>query len=329
MKTKSFFALLILLICLSRQSVAQTVMIDGVPRDTSYTVHSSYIKEMKRFPFIRIASAEIPSGINAMEAIPYKSIGERILTLSVYRPDNDEILPAVMMIHGGGWNSGSPDMQKALALQLARNGYVTFTVEYRLSPEALFPAGMEDLEEAAAWFATHATQYGADPTSLAVSGCSAGGQLAALIGTRNRENRFRAVINIDGISTFVNRETVDRAEKARLSGEKTPADALWLGGSYSQKPKQWEAASALFQLHEGSAPVCFINSSIPRFHHGRDEHIRLLDSMGIYSEVHTFDNTPHTFWHFHPWHLSTLRLMTAFLEKIFQQAEPVDRRGFD
>src|SRR5690554_2962711 len=238
MKTKSFFALLILLSCLYWQSFAQTVMIEGVPRDTSYTVHSSYIKEVKRFPFIRIASAEIPSGINAMEAIPYKSIGERILTLSVYRPDNDEILPAVMMIHGGGWNSGSPDMQKALALQLARNGYVTFTVEYRLSPEALFSAGMEDLEEAAAWFTHHAAQYGADPASLAVTGCSAGGQLAALIGTRNRENRFRAVINIDGISTFVNRETVDRAEKARLSGEKTPADALWLGGSYSQKPKQ-------------------------------------------------------------------------------------------
>lgn len=324
----SLFLLIILISHISHSS-AQTVMISGVPRDTSYTVQSSYMKEVKRFPFIRIASAEIPSGIKAMEAIPYKSIGERILTLSVYRPDNEAILPAVMMIHGGGWNSGSPELQKALALQLARNGYVTFTVEYRLSPEALFPAGMEDLEEAAAWFTHHAAQYGADPASLAVTGCSAGGQLAALIGTRNRENRFRAVINIDGISTFVNRETVDRAEKARLSGEKTPADALWLGGSYSQKPKQWEAASALFQLHEGSAPVCFINSSIPRFHHGRDQHIRLFDSLGIYSEVHTFDNTPHTFWHFHPWHLSTVRLMTAFLEKIFQPAEPIDRSGFD
>ena len=329
MKKKWLYGSLLLLCCLSWQSVAQTVMIDGVPRDTSYTVYSSYIKEVKRFPFIRIASAEVPAGIKAMEEIPYKTIGERTLTLSVYRPDNEAILPAVMMIHGGGWNSGSPDMQKALALRLARNGYVTFTVEYRLSPEALFPAGMEDLEEAAAWFATNAAHYGADPASLAVSGSSAGGQLAALIGTRNRENRFRAVINIDGISTFVNRETVDRAENARLSGEKTPVDALWLGGSYSQNPKHWEAASALYQVHEESAPVCFINSSIPRFHHGRDEHVRLLDSLGIYSELHTFDETPHTFWHFHPWHLSTVRLMTAFLEKIFRPAEPIDRSGFD
>ncbi|HOO94720.1 MAG TPA: pectinesterase family protein [Proteiniphilum sp.] len=329
MKTMGMISLLLLLGCLYWQVAAQTVMIEGVPRDTSYTVHSSYIKEVKRFPFIRVASAEIPAGIKAIESIPYKSIGNRELTLSVYRPDNEAILPAVMMIHGGGWNSGSPDMQKALALQLARNGYVTFTVEYRLSPEALFPAGMEDLEEAAAWFIDHAAKFGANPASIAVSGCSAGGQLAALIGTRNREGRFRAVINIDGISTFVSPETVDRAEKARLSGEKTPVDALWLGGSYSQNPKHWEEASALYQLHEGSAPVCFINSSIPRFHHGRDEHIRLLDSLGIYNEVHTFDETPHTFWHFHPWHLTTVRLMSAFLEKIFQPAEPIDRRGFD
>lgn len=330
MKTNRLYGLLILLLCLSLKTTAQTVIIDGVPRDTSYTIYSSYKKVVKQYPFIQVASTELPKGIKAMEAIPYKRIGQRELKLSVYRPDNEAILPAVMMIHGGGWNSGSPDMQKALALQLARNGYVTFTVEYRLSPEALFPAGMLDLEEAATWFTHHAAQYGADPASLAVAGCSAGGKLAALIGTRNRENRFRAVINIDGISTFVNRETVERAEKARLSGEKTPVDALWLGGSYSERLENWEAASALFQVHEGSAPVCFINSSIPRFHHGRDEHIRVLDSLGIYSEVHTFDDTPHTFWHFHPWHLSTVRLMAGFLEKIFQPAKTsVDRSRFD
>ena len=158
-----------------------------------------------------------------------------------------------MMIHGGGWNSGSPDMQKALALQLARNGYVTLTVEYRLSPEAIFPAGLEDLEDAAARFISNAKHYGADPSSLAISGCSAGGQLAALIGTRNKGNRFRAIINIDGISTFINKETIDRAEKVRLAGEKAPADALWLGGTYNENPEHWEAASALFQIHEKSA----------------------------------------------------------------------------
>ncbi|MEN6588412.1 MAG: hypothetical protein ABFC30_01945 [Proteiniphilum sp.] len=126
MNRKSFYGLLILLTCLPWQPIAQTVMIKGVPRDTSYTVYSSYKKVAKQFPFIQIASTELPKGIKAMEAIPYKSTGKRELTLSVYRPDNEAILPAVMMIHGGGWNSGSPDMQKALALQLARNGYVTF-----------------------------------------------------------------------------------------------------------------------------------------------------------------------------------------------------------
>lgn len=330
MKTRRHLNLLLLLmVSMILQSTAQTVMIDGVPRDTGYTVLSSYSKELKRFPFIKIASTDIPKGIKAIEGIPYKSIGERKLTLSIYRPNNKEMLPAVMMIHGGGWNSGSPEMQKALALQLARQGYVTLTVEYRLSPEAVFPAALEDLEEAAAWLTTHAQEYFADPSSLAISGCSAGGHLAALIGTRNKGSLFRAVINIDGLSTFVNKETIDRAEKARLSGEKKPVDALWLGGTYSEKPEHWEAASPLFQIHSKSAPVCFINSSIPRFHNGRDEHIHLLDSMGIYSEVHTFDNTPHTFWHFHPWHHSTVRLMAGFLDKIFLTTEAINKKDYD
>ena len=51
--------------------------------------------------------------------------------------------------------------------------------------------------------------------------------------------------------------------------------------------------------------------------------------MGIQSEVHTFDNTPHTFWHFHPWHLSTVRLMSGFLEKIFQPANQINRDNYD
>jgi pectinesterase len=329
MKSRAMFLLLILHLCLVGQVTAQTVLIGGVPRDTSYTVYSTYQKEVKRFPFIRIASAEIPPGIRTEENIAYKHDGMRDLNLSVYRPDNDAVLPAVMMIHGGGWNSGSPDMQRALAVQLARVGFVTFTVEYRLSPEALFPAALEDLEDAAAWFARSASRFGADPMAMAVSGCSAGGQLASLVGTRNRENRFRAVINIDGISTFIYPETVERAEKARERGEKEPVDALWLGGSYSENPEHWKAASPLLHIHRRSAPVCFINSSIPRFHNGRDEHIRRLDSLGIYSEVHTFDDTPHTFWHFHPWQLSTIRLMSGFLHKIFRPSGEIERSGYD
>ncbi|HPD59727.1 MAG TPA: alpha/beta hydrolase, partial [Paludibacteraceae bacterium] len=191
---------------------AQTVMINGVPRDTGYTVYNTYIKLKKQFPFIRPAEARMSDNLKSYENIAYKSISpERKLLLNIYRLDNNEVLPAVIMVHGGGWNSGSPSLQKAMAVKLAQKGFVCITVEYRLIPEALFPAGEEDLEDAVRWIADNAETYGINRDKIAVSGCSAGGQLAALIGTKNKDKLIKAVVNIDGISSFIDKATIDRA----------------------------------------------------------------------------------------------------------------------
>lgn len=76
------------------------------------------------------------------------------------------------MIHGGGWNSGSLELQVPMAQQIATKGYVTIPVEYRLIPEALYPAGVEDLEDAIEWIYKNAKRYGIDKKKIAVSGCS-------------------------------------------------------------------------------------------------------------------------------------------------------------
>ncbi len=310
---------------------AQTVMINGVPRDTSYTVYSTYIKLKKQYPFIRPAEARMSDNLKSYENIAYKFISpERKLLLNIYRLDNNEVLPAIMMIHGGGWNSGSPSLQKAMAVKLAQKGFVCITVEYRLIPEALFPAGEEDLEDAVRWIADNAETYGINRDKIAVSGCSAGGQLAALIGTKNKDKLIKTVVNIDGISSFIDKATIDRAQKARNIGDKMPVDALWLGGTFAERPENWKAASAVTWVNQNSAPVCFINSSIPRFHNGRDEHIRMLDSLGIYSEVHAFDDCPHSFWHFHPWQLSTVQYVANFLNRILYNTPiAVDHSKYD
>ena len=306
---------------------------EGVPKDTSYTVQGSYIKELKRFPFIKTVETTIPDGLVSFDNITYKTINDgqniRELKVSLYRPADNHRYPAVLMIHGGGWNSGSPEMQKALAINLAKKGFVTATVEYRLIPEALYPAGEDDLNDAVAWLHENSETYRIEKEKIAVSGCSAGGQLAVLIGTKNRDRLIKAVLNIDGISTFIHPESVERAEKARDRGEIIPVDAAWLGGTYSENPRNWEAASALSWVNEHSAPVCFINSSIPRFHNGRDEHADKLDSLGIYWEIHTFEESPHTFWLFHPWHLSTVNYSADFLDKIFNETATVDLERYD
>lgn len=96
---------------------AQTILINGIPRDTSYTVYSSFIKERKNFPFIQMVDTRA-NDLNQYENIPYKSISAtRKLALNIFRPKTSS-LPVVLMIHSGGWNSGSPELQKALAVSL-------------------------------------------------------------------------------------------------------------------------------------------------------------------------------------------------------------------
>ena len=326
----SKFILTCIILLYSIGLVSQTVLIQGISRDTSYTVYSSFVKEKKKFPFIQLVDTKADD-LEIYNDIPYKSISAaRKLSLNIFRPKSVEKLPVILMIHGGGWNSGSPELQRALAVNLARKNFVTITVEYRLIPEAIYPAGVEDLEDAVSWIAENSENYNIDKSKIAVSGCSAGGHLANLLGTKNEKKLIKAVVNIDGLSTFIEPAIVERARKARETSSKMPVDALWLGGTYDECPETWKKASPLYHVNENSAPVCFINSSIPRFHSGRDEQIRLLDMMKKYSEVHMFEKSPHTFWHFHPWHLSTVNFAANFLDKIFNNEKSnFDKKGFD
>lgn len=309
---------------------SQKVIIDGVPRDTSYTVSGTFLKEKKYFPIISVVDTVLPKGLLSYENIAYKKLSEsRELTLSIYRPDDKQTYPVVLMIHGGGWNSGTPDMQKAFAINLAKKGFVTATVEYSLIPEALYPAAVDDLNDAVSWIVDNSNKYNIDAAKLAVAGGSAGGHLAGLIGTKNINGCIKAVVNIDGITTFVHPESIDRAELAKQKGETLPIDAVWLGGTYSDRSDVWKDASSLFWVNENSAPMCFINSSIPRFHNGREEYIQKLDSLNIYSVVHEFESSPHTFWHFHPWHLTAVGVAANFLNNVFGDKADVQTDAYD
>ncbi|MCD8172824.1 MAG: alpha/beta hydrolase, partial [Alistipes sp.] len=205
----------------------------------------------------------------------------------------------------------------------------TIPVEYRLIPDAPYPAAVYDLKDAVRWVHENAERYGIDTARIAISGCSAGGQLAHLVGTTNGDGSYeyvrryfhvtsdvQAVINIDGISDFITPETVGRAQEARDRNLTPPVDMQWLGGTFAERPDNWRAASPVYHVGPRSAPVCYINSSLERFHQGRDEQIALMDRYGIYSEVHTLDDTPHTFWLFHPWFGTTVDIMDDFLRKV-------------
>ncbi len=143
--------------------------------------------------------------------VPFGTAGDGSpLTLDVCSPaiDGDsEPLPAVIEVHGGGWSRGdkAEPTWRATCEWLASEGFVTVNVNYRLAPAATFPAAIDDVTQALRWLRDPATvaRLGIDPERIGAFGGSAGGNLAALLGTRGSGDttsgdRIAAVASVSG-----------------------------------------------------------------------------------------------------------------------------------
>lgn len=287
--------------------------------DTSYSVQSTFNKEKNKYPFIKIVTEKKFENVQEAKDVVYKKIDSRALHLDVYFNSSSKSVPAVVLIHGGGWKSGNKNQMQFMAQEIASKGYSCFAIEYRLSPETKFPAAILDVKSAIKFIKINAKNFNVNPNKVAVLGCSSGGQMAALIGTTNGNLAFedkndkkgnasvQAIIDMDGILAFKHPES----EEGKVAG-------FWLDGTYEEKPETWKQASALTHVSKNTPPILFINSDMKRFHAGRDDMITVLNTFGIYSEIKYMHNAPHSFWFFHPWFEQMVDYSTQFLDKILK-----------
>jgi acetyl esterase/lipase len=303
-----------------------SALIFSQPSDTSFTIYNAALKVTKEYPQAELVLPKLIQTVQEIKNIVYTSYGSRNLHLDIYSPaKKNKLYPAVLLIHGGGWRSGNREMEIPMAQFLASNGYIAATVEYRLSVEALYPAPLIDINAAIIWLRANSNLFKIDPNKIVLYGCSSGGQLAALLGVSNgtlppnnyittsSASLVQAIIDIDGVL-----DMTDPNESGKDTIPSKPSSAkYWFGYSYNERPELWKKASALNWVNSKSAPICFINSSNTRFHAGRDETIFKLNKLGIYSEVHTIPNTPHTFWLFHPWFETASAYILKFLDSVF------------
>lgn len=120
----------------------------------------------------------------------------RDLRCDVYRPEGPEgPKPAVLLIHGGGWRRGDRTQLKGYGVLIGREGYVCVAPEYRLVPEAPWPAQMDDVRTALGWVVDHAEELEIDPSRIAVEGNSAGAHLALLLAA-DKDLPIRACIAV-------------------------------------------------------------------------------------------------------------------------------------
>lgn len=185
------------------------------------------------------------------------------LALDLYNPDH-QTGPLIVYIHGGAWRSGS---KKEMPLQdLVDFGCPVATVDYRLSTVAKFPAQIHDIKAAIRYLRANAQKLGIDAKQIVVSGSSAGGHLAALVGVtnghrelegdlgdfRNQSSDVQGIISFFGASDLT---TILNQSTPHGLSVREPALDLLLGAQPDKVPDLARLASPVFHVDKDDPPL--------------------------------------------------------------------------
>lgn len=212
----------------------------------------------------------------------------------VYRPAAEGLRPAVLLIHGGGWEV--PDRRhqmESIARRLAERGYVVMNATYRLAPAHQHPAPVEDLQQALLWMRTRSAALSIDPTRMATFGYSAGGHLAALMGSMTAPITGATTGALSGGLTASQAPLV----RAVVAGGAPTDLSKWrsgrlvvqyLGGTRDEMPARYAAASPVTHIKPGHPPVFLYHGQaddLVPVDHSLD-YKAALDRAGIRNELY-------------------------------------------
>ena len=226
--------------------------------------------------------------------IEFANVDGHSLKLDLYLPAETRQAPLVVWIHGGGWRGGS--RSKCPINWLINDGYAVASISYRLTDKAIFPAQVHDCKAAIRWLRANTGKYGYSTAKIAVSGSSAGGHLAALVGTSggvkelegtvggnlDQPSRVDAVVDFYGATDFVLRSKT-QPHRANKEGSVV---YLLLGGGADQKVELAQQASAAFHVTKDDPPFLV-------FHGDKDKTV-LLDQSERITELYSKAGLPIT-----------------------------------
>lgn len=254
--------------------------------------------------------------------------GTNKVVLTVYVPPGGGAHPAILDIHGGGWQARQVENDKPMMERLARRGYVTALVAYRLSGQAPFPAALHDCKAAVRHLRSNALKYKIDPKRIGVMGGSAGGHLSGLLAMTSGKPEFEGSGRNPGVSSAVQACIVMAATQDLVAANKdkaSPNAVAFFGGTCAEKPDVYRDASPISHVRPGVPPTLFIEGEKDSLKIGRAEMQEKLRSLHIDTDVHTLKDAPHPFWMSQPWLDQTVDIADAFFRKHLG-APPAPRR---
>ncbi|MCK5827057.1 alpha/beta hydrolase [Candidatus Bipolaricaulota bacterium] len=238
--------------------------------------------------------------------LEYARVGEASLKLDLYIPQHKQgvLLPLVVWVHGGAWMSG--DKTNPCAARELDDRYIVASIDYRLMQESVFPAQIHDCKAAIRWLRANASQYDIDPDRIGAWGESAGGHLAALLGTSGGVDVLEGDVGehldyssaVQAVCDFYGPTDLERLalsdQRFKTAPSKSPLARLF-GGSLSEN----------IDLVRQANPITHVSSDDPPFliMHGEEDLLvplsqsELLDAAlreaGVESTLHVIEGCEH------------------------------------
>lgn len=183
------------------------------------------------------------------------------LTLDAYVPDGAGPFPGVVIVHGGGFARGDKQTYvPPLFEPLSQAGFAWFTINYRLHPQAKFPAMVDDIEAAIKFVKTHAKEYKVDLRRVVLMGESAGGALISYVGVRQQSAlKLAAVVPFYGVHDWALRAQEEIAGKV---GPSIWRDVFEVPpGNSPEAVKRMREVSAVNHIKKGLPPFLLIHGT--------------------------------------------------------------------
>ncbi len=186
----------------------------------------------------------------------------------------------LVYFHGGGWVLGSIDSHDGVCREIARRtGITVISVDYRLGPDHLFPAAVDDAIASARWVADNAAELGLDPARIGVGGDSAGGNLAAVVALDARDNAGPAIA-LQVLAYPVTDMSLSQDSHAKCAHLPPipPETMRWFFERYCSEADRtdWRAAPLLAADHSNLPPALVIVGGYDPL---RDEGVAYADKM--------------------------------------------------
>ena len=224
------------------------------------------------------------------------------IPVRVYTPEGSAPRPGLVYFHGGGWVICDLDMYEVPCTAICRrSGATVVSVDYRLAPEHKFPAAVDDCYAATEWVAANAGRLGIDPKRLCVGGDSAGGNLAAVVALKSRDENGPAIALQAMVYPVTDISSFDTASYHEFSDgyQLTKAGMEWFVNHYIARPEDVRnphASPLLARDLRGLPPALVITAECDPLRDEGEAYAKRLQDAGVTVAAKRYAGMIHPFF---------------------------------